>query len=122
MLDVHDQPFRCCLCAHVQLPACSGDLHAVSLAAVCTRLEPLKPSHPTCSLQGRVKRIEKFGAFVALSAAELTGLVHLSELSDDFVKDPTQHLQIGQGEPACKAEPSLFLTVTSKLCGRTRIP
>ena len=48
-----------------------------------------------------MKRIEKFGAFVALSGAELTGLVHLSELSDDFVKDPAQHLQMGQGKPAC---------------------
>ena len=45
-----------------------------------------------------MKRIEKFGAFVALSGAELTGLVHLSELSDDFIKDPAQHLQLGQSE------------------------
>ena len=55
--------------------------------------------HEGATVQGRVKRIEKFGAFVALSGADLTGLVHISELSDDFIKDPAQHLQPGQGVP-----------------------
>ena len=46
-----------------------------------------------------MKRVEKFGAFVAVSGADLTGLVHLSELSDDFVKEPATHLQPGQRAP-----------------------
>ena len=45
---------------------------------------------------GTVKKVESFGVFVALAASLLTGLCHVSELSDDFVKDPAARHQPGQ--------------------------
>ena len=71
------------------------------------------------SVQGTVKRVEKFGAFVAVSGADLSGLVHLSELSDDFVKDPTQHLQPGQCECRLACMPNDIHAVLQVSCART---
>jgi len=44
--------------------------------------------------QGRVTRLTDFGAFVDLGAIE--GLIHISEISRSPVKDPADHLEIGQ--------------------------
>jgi S1 RNA binding domain protein len=46
-------------------------------------------------LKGRVSGISKFGAFVALDGG-ISGLVHISEISNDFVQDINDHLKIGQ--------------------------
>ena len=45
-------------------------------------------------LQGKVTGITKFGAFVELSEGT-TGLVHISEVADNYVKDINEHLKIG---------------------------
>jgi ribosomal protein S1 len=47
------------------------------------------------SVQGEVVRIENFGAFVDIGA-ERSGLVHVSEMGDDYVKDPNDHVKVGE--------------------------
>ncbi len=46
-------------------------------------------------LEGKVKTITNFGAFVALPENK-TGLVHISEVANTFVSDIRQHLTEGQ--------------------------
>jgi small subunit ribosomal protein S1 len=43
---------------------------------------------------GKVIRLEKFGAFIDIGA-EKEGLVHVSELSHEFVKHPSEALRVG---------------------------
>ncbi|WP_339230716.1 S1 domain-containing RNA-binding protein [Oceanobacillus sp. FSL K6-2867] len=45
-------------------------------------------------LQGKVTGITNFGAFVELEAGK-TGLVHISEVADNYVKDINEHLTVG---------------------------
>lgn len=45
-------------------------------------------------LQGKVTGITKFGAFVELEGGE-TGLVHISEISLDYVNDINDHVKVG---------------------------
>ncbi|MDC3414856.1 S1 domain-containing RNA-binding protein [Aquibacillus sp. 3ASR75-11] len=45
-------------------------------------------------LQGKVTGITNFGAFVALPGGS-TGLVHISEVADNYVKDINEHLSVG---------------------------
>ncbi|TFH33668.1 MAG: S1 RNA-binding domain-containing protein, partial [Anaerolineales bacterium] len=46
------------------------------------------------TLQGEVVRIENFGAFVDIGA-ERSGLVHVSEMGEEYVKDPRDLVKIG---------------------------
>jgi uncharacterized protein len=46
-------------------------------------------------LEGRVTNVTNFGAFVDIGVKR-DGLVHLSELSDSWVDDPRQVVQVGQ--------------------------
>lgn len=46
-------------------------------------------------VSGKVTGIAKFGAFVEI-APQKTGLVHISEISNDFVRDISDHLQKDQ--------------------------
>lgn len=46
-------------------------------------------------LQGKVTGITNFGAFVELEGGP-TGLVHISEVADNYVKDINEHLKVGQ--------------------------
>lgn len=46
-------------------------------------------------VEGRVDRITQFGVFLKLQN-ELSGLIHLSELSHESVKDPQQYVKLGQ--------------------------
>lgn len=46
-------------------------------------------------VEGRVDRITQFGVFLKLEN-DLSGLIHLSELSDEPVKDPQRFVKIGQ--------------------------
>ena len=43
---------------------------------------------------GKIKNVVDFGAFVDIGLHE-TGLVHLSELSDNFVNDPMEVVKVG---------------------------
>ncbi|MEB6551170.1 S1 domain-containing RNA-binding protein [Heyndrickxia sporothermodurans] len=45
-------------------------------------------------LQGKVTGITNFGAFVELPEGS-TGLVHISEVDDNYVKDINEHLKVG---------------------------
>ena len=45
--------------------------------------------------EGKVTGIMNFGAFVSLPGGK-SGLVHISEISNTFVKDVHDHLQVGQ--------------------------
>ncbi|MDY0404033.1 S1 domain-containing RNA-binding protein [Virgibacillus sp. 179-BFC.A HS] len=45
-------------------------------------------------LQGKVTGITNFGAFVELEQGK-TGLVHISEVADSYVKDIHEHLSVG---------------------------
>ena len=49
---------------------------------------------PGLKLKGKVIRLEKFGAFVDVGA-ERPGLVHISELSTDYVSDPSDIVKVG---------------------------
>lgn len=46
-------------------------------------------------VQGKVTGITNFGAFVELKAGK-TGLVHISEVADNYVKDINEHLSVGE--------------------------
>jgi S1 RNA binding domain protein len=46
-------------------------------------------------LEGKVKTITNFGAFVALGENK-TGMVHISEVANTYVSDIRQHLSEGQ--------------------------
>lgn len=46
-------------------------------------------------LKGKVTGITKFGAFVELDSG-VSGLVHISEVSLDYVNDINEHLKIGE--------------------------
>ncbi|WP_066074265.1 S1 domain-containing RNA-binding protein [Neobacillus soli] len=46
-------------------------------------------------LQGKVTGITNFGAFVELPGGS-TGLVHISEVADNYVKDINDHLKVGE--------------------------
>ena len=45
--------------------------------------------------EGEVKRLQNFGAFVEILPGK-EGLVHVSDMSEDFVKDPADILEVGQ--------------------------
>ncbi|MBP2672934.1 MAG: RNA-binding transcriptional accessory protein, partial [candidate division NC10 bacterium] len=57
-----------------------------------TKLEDLQPG---MSLPGIVTNVTAFGAFVDVGVHQ-DGLVHVSQLSDHFVKDPTEAVKVGQ--------------------------
>ena len=54
-------------------------------------MEDLKPG---LQLKGTVRNVVDFGIFVDIGVHQ-DGLVHISELSDRFVKDPAKLFQVG---------------------------
>ena len=50
---------------------------------------------PKMELRGTVKRIELFGAFVDIGVHQ-DGLVHLSQITNRFIKDPNEVLKVAQ--------------------------
>ena len=59
-------------------------------------------------VKGKIKRLEPFGVFVELHNSSLTGLAHISEVSDEFVKNLQDSFQIGQGKFARSRNGSKF--------------
>lgn len=63
-----------------------------------TMIEPVemnwKDLKPQMRVKGKVVRLESFGAFVDIGA-ERPGLVHVSELSNDYVPDPSDVVKVG---------------------------
>ena len=49
---------------------------------------------PGMTLRGQVVRLETFGAFVDVGTVR-PGLVHVSEMSNDYVADPSQLVKVG---------------------------
>jgi predicted RNA-binding protein with RPS1 domain len=45
-------------------------------------------------VKGKITRIEKFGVFVEIGA-ERPGLVHISEITHEYIKDPQQEVKVG---------------------------
>lgn len=43
---------------------------------------------------GTVKRLERFGAFVDIGATR-EGLVHVSEITSDYIQDPKEYVKVG---------------------------
>ena len=58
-------------------------------------VETLQDLHPGMVLEGVVTNVAAFGAFVDIGVHQ-DGLVHISALSDQFVKDPHAVVQVGQ--------------------------
>ena len=63
-----------------------------------TMVEPLslewREMEPGMLVKGKVDRLETYGAFVDIGA-ERPGLVHVSEMSHDYVKNPAEVLKVG---------------------------
>ena len=63
-----------------------------------TMVEPLmlewREMKPDMLVKGKVERLETYGAFVNIGA-ERPGLVHVSEISHDYVKNPSEVLKVG---------------------------
>jgi small subunit ribosomal protein S1 len=63
-----------------------------------TMVEPLmlewREMKPDMVVKGKVERLETYGAFVNIGA-ERPGLVHVSEISHDYVKNPSEVLKVG---------------------------
>jgi small subunit ribosomal protein S1 len=63
-----------------------------------TMVEPLmlewREMKPDMLVKGKVERLETYGAFVDIGA-ERPGLVHVSEISHDYVKNPSEVLKVG---------------------------
>jgi small subunit ribosomal protein S1 len=64
-----------------------------------TMIEPpertLEDLEPGMVLTGRVTRLERYGAFVDIGV-ERDGLVHVSEIAQGYVKNPTEYVSVGE--------------------------
>ncbi|HKL76008.1 MAG TPA: Tex family protein [Halanaerobiales bacterium] len=67
------------------------ELSAANLRDDILKLEDLKPD---MILEGTVRNVVDFGAFVDIGVKE-DGLVHISEMSSNYVKDPMEIVQVG---------------------------
>jgi uncharacterized protein len=73
---------------------------AFSFAAGVEKMEDLQPG---LKLPGIVTNVTAFGAFVDIGVHQ-DGLVHISQMSDDFVKNPADVLKVGQRVQATVVE------------------
>ena len=62
--------------------------------AVSPMVKKLSDLRPGMQLSGTVANLTNFGAFVELGLPA-QGLIHLSELSEEFVKHPSEVVQVG---------------------------
>ena len=60
---------------------------------------------PGSMVTGKVSSITKFGAFVSLEDGS-TGLVHISEIADCYVKEVSDFLKVGQEIKALVLKPA----------------
>ena len=60
-----------------------------------TKIQNLKDLHPGMKLEGVVRNVISFGAFIDIGLAE-EGVVHISQLSKQFVQHPWDYVRIGQ--------------------------
>lgn len=64
-------------------------------AAERNSISSISELHTGMVLNGTINNITKFGAFVNIGVKE-SGLVHVSEISNTFITDIHQHLELGQ--------------------------
>lgn len=64
------------------------------MQAALNKIEPTQLV-PNKIVTGVVSKIEKYGAFVKINGTNFTGLVHISEISKDYVKDVDEYLKNG---------------------------
>jgi uncharacterized protein len=76
---------------------------AFSFAEGVEKMEHLQPG---MKLPGIVTNVTAFGAFVDIGVHQ-DGLVHISQLSDQFVKNPSDHVKVGQKVQATVMEVDL---------------
>ncbi|MEW6568285.1 MAG: S1 RNA-binding domain-containing protein [Chloroflexota bacterium] len=69
----------------------AGRLELTMIPPLLVEWKDLKPG---LGLRGKVVKVEKFGAFVDVGA-ERPGLVHVSEMSRDYIPDPGQVVKVG---------------------------
>jgi len=69
----------------------AGRLELTMIKPIQLKWNKIKPG---LKLKGEVVRLEKFGAFVDVGA-ERPGLVHVSELSTEYVSDPSDVVKVG---------------------------
>ena len=67
------------------------ELPAPMLRSDVMSMEDLKPG---MELMGTVRNVIDFGAFVDIGVHQ-DGLVHISQLSDKFIKHPSQAVKVG---------------------------
>ena len=67
---------------------------AFKAARFADGVEKLSDLHPGMVLEGVVTNVAAFGAFVDIGVHQ-DGLVHISALSDTFVKDPRSVVKVG---------------------------
>ncbi|MBT8383400.1 MAG: S1 RNA-binding domain-containing protein, partial [Ignavibacteria bacterium] len=69
-----------------------GKAEVFSFSEVINEITDLKPG---MSLPGIVTNLTKFGAFVDIGIKE-NGLLHISQITDRFIKDPSEVLKLDQ--------------------------
>jgi len=60
---------------------------------------------PGTVIEGKVTSITKFGAFVLLEDGS-SGMIHISEIADSFVKEVSDYLKVGQQVKVFVLEPN----------------
>ncbi|KQT64176.1 MULTISPECIES: Tex family protein [unclassified Aureimonas] len=68
---------------------------AFRTAAFAEGVNAISDLRPGMQLEGTVTNVAAFGAFVDIGVHQ-DGLVHVSQLSDTFVKDPNEKVRVGQ--------------------------
>jgi uncharacterized protein len=69
-----------------------SEFHYATFSESITEISDLRPG---MELEGVVTNVANFGAFVDVGVHQ-DGLVHISQLADRFVSDPTQIVKVGQ--------------------------
>jgi small subunit ribosomal protein S1 len=74
-----------------KVDAAKGELHLTMIAPLAHDWNDMRPG---TVVHGKVTRIEKFGVFLDFGA-ERPGLIHISELSNEYVKDIASVAKVG---------------------------
>jgi transcriptional accessory protein Tex/SPT6 len=76
-------------------PVTTGGIRGRAAAPLNPTVTHIRDLRPGLQLQGMVTNVTKFGAFINIGLRQ-EGLVHISELADDFVAEPAEVVQVGQ--------------------------